>query len=140
MATLAQLRTRVDDWLAARWPTVLARQDAFFTNRGRYWQGLITHTVIPAHTTAVDADVVADRLAMHPTDQAQSWLDVLAELSGIVFPAALVMDVYDGPQGKGYVATIFVRHNGTLYSRSQNVGPESFRTQAWAVAREGKPA
>lgn len=133
MATLAQLRTRVDDWLAARWPTVLARQDTFFANRGRYWQGLITHTVVPAHTTAADADTVADRLSFKPTDQAQSWLDVLAELSGIAFPAALAVDVYDGTQGKGYVATIFVRYNGTIYTRSKNVGPESYRDVAWQV-------
>lgn len=49
-------------------------------------------------------------------------------------PAAMVIDVYDGPQGKGWQATVFVRVLGTVYSRTQQVGPETWRNRAWAVA------
>jgi hypothetical protein len=139
MATLAQLRTRVDAWLEDKWPTVVARQQNFFANRGRYWQGLITHSLIPAHTNAVDGDAIADRLNQSPTDQFENWVAVFPEWVIENLPCALKCDTYDGPQGKGYCATIFIRYAGTLYSRSRNVGPESYRTEAWHVVDEGQP-
>jgi len=135
-ATLAQLRTRVDAWLADKWPIVVSRQETYFGNHGRYWQGLLTHTNIPAHTTASDSDSVADRLTTTPNDQTETWLNVFAEWQLEAFPAAVKVDAYDGPDGKGFVATIFIRHNGTLYSRSQAVGPETWATRAWRVVTE----
>lgn len=139
MATLAQLRTRVDAWLEVKWPTVVARQSNYFTNRGRYWQGLITHGVIPTHSNSVDGDSIADRLNQSPTDQFENWLVVFPEWQLEALPCALKCDVYDGPGGKGYCATIFIRYGGVLYSRSRNVGPESHRTEAWHVVEEGGP-
>jgi len=133
MPTLAAVRTTVDNWLAARWPVVTARQDAYFANHGRYWQGLRTHLAIPSHTNSTDGSAVADRLAEHPTDQASSWLDVLAEWSGVPIAAAVVMAAYEGPLGHGYVGTVILLHNGTTYLRRQNVGPESYRTEAWRI-------
>lgn len=140
MATLAQLRTRVDAWLADKWPTVVARQQNYFANRGQYWQGLRTHTLYPAHTNGADGDAVPDRLDAGPSDQFSTWRNVFPEWDGLPIPCALQIDTYDGPQGKGWVATIFVRYNGVLYSRSQNVGPESGRTQPWQVIDESPQA
>lgn len=137
MATLAQLRTRVDSWLASHWPAFVARQENYFTNRGNYWQGLLTHSVTPAHTNGSDGDSVADRINIHPTDQFEDWITAFPEWEGMALPAAVKVDTYDGPAGKGYCATIYVRHNGVLYSRAQNVGPESNRTYAWRVEAEG---
>lgn len=139
MATLNQVRNRVDAWLADKWPTVVARQQNYFANRGEYWQGTKTHTIVPAHTNSLDGDSLADRLASGPSDAYSTWANVFPEWAGTLIPAALQIDVYGGPQGKGWVATIFVRFNGTLYSRSQNVGPESHRTEAWHVVNEGGP-
>jgi hypothetical protein len=133
MANLAQLRTRVDAWLADKWPTVVARQQNFFANRGRYWQGLKTHTIDPAHTNSTEGDSIPDQLNANPTDQFENWSTVFPEWDGVAIPCAVQCDVYDGPEGKGWVATIWIRFNGTLYSRSQNVGPESHRTEAWHV-------
>lgn len=132
MATLAQVRTRVDDWLTARWPTVQARQTAYAAaHGGRYFQGIRTHTVEPNHTTATFADTTSDKLATKPTDQAEDWLSFLSEINGVAIPAVFVMDVYQSPSGWGYVAHVYARHNGVLYHRAQNVGPETDRTQAW---------
>ena len=139
MATLSQMRDRVDSWLAARWPTVVARQQNYFVNRGRYWQGLITHSLLPEHTNSRDGDALADRLAVNPTDQFENWAVVFPEWSTELLPAAIQIDVYDGPAGKGWVATIWVKYNGTIYSRSQNVGPESHRTQSWHVVELENP-
>lgn len=139
MATLNQLRTRVDAWLADKWPTVVARQQNYFANRGQYWQGLKTHTIDPAHTNGSDGDSVPDRLNAQPTDAFSNWSNVFPEWDGVPIPCALKVDVYDGPQGKGWVATIFIRFNGVLYSRSQNVGPESYRTEPWHIVPEISP-
>ena len=122
MPTLNQARTRANDWLTARWPALVNRQEAFFLAHGRYWQGLITHLVPPNHTSDSYGDSIADRLAIKPSDEAENWIDAFPALEGVNFPAALQIDVYEAPEGHGWVATIWVRFNGTIYSRSQNVG------------------
>lgn len=131
MATLAQLRTRVNTFLSNHWPTFVARQENYFQNRGRYWQGLLTHTIVPNHTNAAEGDSIADRLRINPTDQFEDWIAAFPEWDGVSIPAALKCDVYDGPRGKGYCVTLYIYYNGTLYSRAQNVGPESERTYDW---------
>jgi hypothetical protein len=140
MATLAQVRTRVDAFLTDKWPTVVARQQNFFINRGRYWQGLLTHTIYPAHTNGADGDSIPDRLNSNPTDQFENWSAVFPEWDGVAIPCALKCDPYDGPYGKGYFVTILIRYNGVLYSRSQNVGPETRFQYGWRVENEGGPA
>ena len=134
--TLAQARQKVDDWLADKWPIIAERQNNYFLNRGVYCQGLRTHTIIPAYTSGADGDSVADQLNANPTDQFSNWSNVFPEWEGVAIPCALKCDVYDSPEGKGWVATVYVRYNGVVYKRSRNVGPESFRTKAWAIAFE----
>lgn len=131
MATLAQLRTRIDTFLADKWPAFTNRQSVFRSTHGRYWQGLITHTIIPAHTASADGDTLSDQVAAHPTDQPQGWAAAFPEFETDVIPCALRCDAYNGPLGDGYVATLFVRYNGVLYARSQNVGPLTDRTSGW---------
>jgi hypothetical protein len=137
MATLAQVRTRVDNWLEARWPTVQSRQEAYYAVHSKYWQGLRCMAAEPNHTTAQFNDAVSDLLNGKPTDQAETWLDFLAEISGVAIPAVFVMDTYQSPGGHGYVAHVYAAHNGTLYHRAQNVGPETGRTVAWHAVSEG---
>jgi hypothetical protein len=136
MPTLNQVRTKVDAWLADKWPTVVARQQNYFANRGQYWQGLRTHSAVPAFTNSQDGDAAADQLNAQPTDAFSNWSNVFPEWDGLPIPCALQIDVYDGLEGKGWVATVWVRYNGVLYTRSQNVGPESWRSQAWTVVDE----
>ena len=136
MPTLSAVRNRVDTILANHWPNVQARQAAYFARTGRYWQGLRTHLVTPAHVTAAYSDVAPTRYTDKPTDQAESWAAALQEIEGVALPMTIIMDVYQTPQGWGYVATVEVRYNGTLYSRSQNVGVEAWRTVAWHVVDE----
>lgn len=134
--TLNQVRTTVDNWLADKWSIVQTRQSSSLINRGMYWQGLITHTVIPVFTTLTNGDSIPDRVIIKPSDELYTWNDIMPEWVGTLLPCAFVMNVYDGPQGKGYVGTVYVRYNGTLYSRSRNVGPETSRNVAWHVVTE----
>jgi len=137
-ATISQVRNKVDTWLSNHWSTVVNRQNNYFTNHGGYWQGLITHstTTVPSFTSSVDGDVKPDQFSFHPTDQTSSWLDAFSEWESEFFPAALKVDVYSGPSGKGYVATVYVKYNGTIYTRSQNVGPETGWTSGWHIRTE----
>ena len=127
--TPAEIRQAADNWLSARWPTVVNRQNTYASNHnGRYWQGLITHGTIP-----IDAiESLADRLDEHPTDQSTTWNQAITGLPAN-WPCALQMHVYDGPDGTGFVGTvwIYVTQLGKLFARCQNVGPETYRTEPW---------
>jgi hypothetical protein len=47
------------------------------------------------------------------------------------------VDVYQGSAGHGYVVIGRASVNGVNYIRSENVGPESARTQGWAEINQG---
>ena len=92
--------------------------------RNRYWQG--RRQVLG--TLAVD-----DK----PTDQAVSWKGVgvaskadLPDITGLE-AMSIQIDVYDGPQGKGWTVTLTIAYAGTAYRRVYNRGPESYREQDW---------
>ena len=129
MPTLQQTRTAIDDWLAARWPTVTSRQADYFASHGRYWQGLRTRTVPVQWDAQTDGSAVPDALDRAPADS-PSWRSVFPEFDAVL-PAVVRCDVYDGPLGIGYVVTVEVTWNGRVFWRSQNVGPEVWRTVGW---------
>ena len=160
MPTLGQVRDRVDDKLAnVVWPLIVTRQDRYKNGvidhwedeegntvpegdplavtpiysvqpHGNYFQGLRTHSIEPAHVTATFADTVPTELDGNPSDQPVTWTSFIPEINTSL-PAAFVSDVYHGPQGQGFVISVYARYNGTLYSRSQNSGPETWRTVGW---------
>lgn len=139
-ATLASTRLKVDTWLTNQWPTVTGRQATYFAANGRYWQGLLScagTNAIPNFTGASDGDATADNMDSKPDYEAESIADVFPALVGISLPAAFLCDQYVGPLGAGYVITVFVRFNGTIYTRSKTVGPENWRDSAWAVWNPG---
>lgn len=133
MPTLAQCRDTIDTFVTNRWPTIVARQENFRSNKGRYWQGLPTHTVIPAWLSNQDGSALGDRLNISPDDQGafSTWANVFPEWLTDLLPAQLRVDVYDGPQGQGWTLTATVTHNGNKWRRVVNVGPESNRAQGW---------
>jgi len=129
--TLNQLRLRVDNKLTNMVPTLVARQNTYASNHGgKFWQGLITFSALPAHTTSTVADSIADRLTVRPTDQDTSWSDVFPEWDSELFAAAAKIDVYDGSEGKGWVLTVYVKHNGITYYRVKAWGNETWRDRA----------
>ncbi len=102
-----------------------------------YWQGLSTHSSIPAHTNANDNDAVPDRMGNSPSDQI-SWADANFIPQPITtWPCSLVVNVYDGPSGKGYELTASFDYEGDVWRRVIHTGPESYRQQNWQKMEAG---
>lgn len=131
---LASLQLRVDTWITNNITAITSSQTSFRAANPHYFQGRLTHTSIPSHTDAADGDAPADKLAVHPGDQAESWLDVMPFLDGQAMPAALRIDIYKGQQGQGWVLIAFIKHNGVTYNRSIATGLEAdMRNAGWGV-------
>lgn len=100
-------------------------QADFYSNYGRYWQGLRTHIVVPEAGSPSPPMTTT-----HPTDQPESWADVGVPLSDTM-DMALTVSVYDGPSGKGYVVVAETVISETLWLRTINFGPETWRQHYW---------
>jgi hypothetical protein len=126
MATAAQIRQAVDDRLATLWTAIQNKEAAYMAaHNGRAWQGLVTHAVYPADGTTVLPTIGATC----PTDQqGQPWPNAILTTP---IEMAIQIDCYDGPQGTGYQATVYVTINGNTWARAAQVGPESWRQQGW---------
>lgn len=140
MPTLAQVRDFVDARLTDLWTNqVVPRQNVYFGNHGRYWQGIITTNLPdlpnnPQNANPVVLEVVPDILRA-PTDQPTNWQQAGLNL-GATIPMALEIHTYDGPEGMGYVGFVWARWNGNTYMRCQAFGPEKWRTLAWHRVEE----
>ena len=132
MATANEIRQAVDDRLATIWPAIQSRQATYAAaHNGRYWQGLRTASVIPADG-ATATPTIGTRC---PSDQpGQPWPLAIRQTA---MEMAVQIDVYDGPRGTGYVATLYVRINGNTWERAAQVGPESYRAHPWRQREEG---
>lgn len=84
--------------------TLGEKQQAYFANQGMYWQGVVTHTSTP------DTEALADNLMESPNGV--YWFDWFPEFRTTPMPFSLQCDVYDGPNGAGYV--VAVRQNGQV--------------------------
>lgn len=126
MATPAQIRQAVDDRLTALWNAIQNKQDNYAANHGgKYWQGLRTHSIDPADGTAVLPSIGT----ACPTDQpGQPWPNAILTTP---IEMSLQIDCYDGPQGKGYQATVTVTISGNTWIRTAQVGPETYRAHGW---------
>lgn len=134
--TLVQVRNRIDTFLTNHWNLVVTRENTYASNHGgNYWQGLISHSIVPSHTGAVVGDSVGDQFTLTPTDQPSSWNDALPGETWLTesWPAALTIDTYDGPLGKGWVATVYVRYSGTIYFRVKAFGPDTSYDKPWSI-------
>jgi hypothetical protein len=113
---------------------LVARQNTYAaSHNGKFFQGLLTFSSLPAHTTTQSADKLADRLTAKPTDQSLSWADAFPEFNTELFAAGAKVDVYDGPIGKGWWIVVYVKHNGIVYHRCKSFGPDKSRDHDWEV-------
>lgn len=125
MATPAQIRQAVDDRLASLWTAIQNKEAQYAAaHGGRYWQGRVTHSVIPADGATATPDIGT----ASPTDQPDPWPLALRQ---VAMEMALRIDTYAGAQGNGYVATVFVVINGTVWRRAAQMGPETWRAHGW---------
>lgn len=124
MPTPREIRDAIDTRLAALWPTLKARQDAYCASHGRYFQGLRTHSAMPDEGN----NRAADRINSRPTDQAETWSDF--GIGSFTESFAVEIDVYDGPRGKGWIARCYVTAAGRTFTRAKGEGPEDHE-QPW---------
>ena len=125
MATPTQIRKAVDDKLDTLWAAIQSKEENYASSHnGRYWQGLITRSIIPADGASELPDVGTKT----PTDQPDPWPLALRNTS---MPMTITIDVYDGPLGKGFAATVKVSILGKVWSRTAQVGPETWRAMNW---------
>lgn len=124
MATPAQIRTQVDNKLAQLWASIQTKQDNYLATHGTYWQGLKTHTVYPADGNTSIPNVGSNS----PSYQNDPWPNAILIQS---LPMAIEIHQYIGPNGRGYVGFVYVTIAGNTFYRSQDSGPEPWRTQGW---------
>ena len=126
MATPAQIRNAIDDKLASIWSAVQTKQANHLAANGKYFQGILTPVVTPT-----DGEETAPDETLKPTDQIHTWSGATFNLPATI-PMAIALDSYDGPNGKGFVGRVEVVINGNRWRRTAQIGPETYRTKAWA--------
>ena len=115
-------------------------QAAYFTEHGRYWQGLSTHGAVPDEKQAKAADrldrapqdrrwkklisVDGDGNAIYSTEEDTTWRG-----TGIDPPPECAVSVsdYNGPQGHGYVVTCAIKVGEETVTVVRPYGPEAYR-------------
>jgi hypothetical protein len=128
------LKNKANARLNSIWLGLIAKQDAFHTLHGRYFQGIRTHRITPKDGDESEAD-----LTRKPTDQVEDWNDfgIAADLPvDKRIEVALIIDVYIGPLGSGWQGRIEVAATvggeERFFARQKGVGPEgSDRTFGW---------
>jgi hypothetical protein len=124
-ATLISVLDRIDARVVTLWPSWSTLQTTFAgSHSGRYFQGLRTHSVLPAD----GATVAADQLATHPSYQAETWVDFGIAAFSEIF--ALEMYEYIGPAGNGWLAIFRVKILGTEWMRIKGSAAE-YRDLPW---------
>lgn len=129
MATRQQITDAVDSKLATLWTAIQNRQDTFFATNNRFWEGRRSHSVIPADGTETLPDI-----GTSANTGSTAWPTAIRNTA---LPMALEVTAYDGPNGKGYVATVTVTVAGQTWQRSAQVGGETWRAEGWHQVQSG---
>jgi hypothetical protein len=103
-----------------------AFQAAYLAEHGQYYQAL------QSHNTAPDMLTPPDGLENHPTYQDDD-LGVLWTSAALPYELAwsFSVNIYEGPDGQGYVLNVTTILDGHEYGLSANFGPETYRSQDW---------
>lgn len=123
--------SQFDDELAVIDARLVAFQRAYIGGETgfQYWQGLLTHSVVPADGESV----LADRQTLIPvqTQSPKSWAStgVLPTTMKIAFR----VDVYLDRRGRGWTLTGLVTLAGQLWSKTLNHGHLLDRESDWSL-------
>lgn len=131
MANHAVIQAAIESYWLTFQPKLASVQASFsLTHGGKHWQG-----IGPLAAPPDDGATGPPNLNKKPTDQAESWADVFTgpnAIPGGNWPAQVTVDVYDGPFGRGYSASVIYTKGGETWSRTFNSGPETWRERPWA--------
>jgi hypothetical protein len=113
MATLAQIRTKVDSFLADLWAnTIVPKEEAYFALHGHYAQVLVSPVV------RVSDDGTGIFTKRPPSDEHFASDFDLTIATPI--PAQIEIHTHDGVEQHGFTAHVYVEVLGKLYHRSKN--------------------
>lgn len=94
-------------------------QRKWFAFHGRYFQGLPAAVNVSEHTSNSRVEHVT------PVSQLDGWGDIGLRMASV--PVQFWCDVYEGPDGHGYIVTCVVKVNGELWVNQLHLGPEEYR-------------
>jgi hypothetical protein len=124
--SLASEQAAIDAAVATLVTAINSAQVTYLAANGRYWQGLISHSTIPAD----GGSVAADNLTAQPSDQSEDWNDFLGGSAPGSLPAALYVHTYKKPNGsQGYKIQKLFIYAAAFYSSSVDSGNDS--SEAW---------
>ena len=126
MPQVPQILVDLEPLLQTLWTILQNRQNTFKTNKGRYFQGIRTHSgkVVNA------SDTTCDNLAAKPTDQAEAWTAFFPAIPSKL-PYSVQINIYNSPAGQGYEVVLETEIAGIGWRRVFNFGSETFRAQDW---------
>ena len=128
-------QNRIDAWFGSRVGQITDIEADYFVTNGIYFQGLLSHLApITGVGNGASGDRDADNFTSSPTDQLENWLDAGfgPPITTQVMPCTLLLDSYDGPEGKGWSALLSFIYEGDIWERRHQFGPETYRTHDWA--------
>lgn len=141
------IRKAVDGWLDTHRLDVAMAESAYYNTNRQYWQGISTHPAPADYTGKLDtskpisdADVLAATLAAPdlkvPTDQPSSdtWFALFPSVVNKL-PVTITIDIYDSPSGPGYTFSLSYCVQNVCSSRTENVGPEQWRSEGWQTIK-----
>lgn len=110
MATLQQIRTKANNVLATFWTNLVDRQVVYHTKHGKYFQLLVTNSVVDGVDTTFEVRKPNDEL--HP-------LDVDFTFDSPI-PFQISVDEFVAPDSQGFSATATVELlDGRKFSRTR---------------------
>ena len=113
MATLIQIRNKVDTFLADLWVSKLVpKQEAYFARHGRYAQVLIS-------PEALVSDGAESIFVKRPPSDEKNPNDFDFTID-VPIPMQIVIDTHDRGELHGFTVTATVEVLGKKYSRSKN--------------------
>jgi hypothetical protein len=123
--SLATLQAKWDSFMTNKFTLLQNRQNLYFTNKGKYFQGIFTNAI------PTDPNELTPDLTVKPLNQAESWADIGITLPATM-PVRLSIDTYDGPNGHGWDLRAWVIVGSNTYSICVNgAGNETWRSLSW---------
>lgn len=121
-----QLQADVDAELIGIYNKIAVLQEAYIRARRQYWQGLMTHRIVPKD--GVDS-VPTEGSRTTVGDDNESWSEV--RVLPVSMKLAMRVDVYEDIQGWGWTLTGLIESDGQIWSKTLNFGHLQDRETDW---------
>lgn len=116
--TLRRLRL-INDYVFKTYKKIYLNQIKWFNKNGRYFQGRKTTSKVPKYQKP-------EKLILGPglSDQVDNWSE-FGMLDDDSAPVQITCDVYEGPNGHGYVLTAKFSIENQIWQNQMHIGNES---------------